>query len=358
LILLFISLFFSHFRSQSQSTTNEIKVVFYITSLLFIPSNKSKDKDRICFGSNNGEIHLYKMDENMKLTLFQEFPKEHKDDCRINSLLVLNQTTLVSCAWSSDIEIVVWFKSKYSSSFKPRQRITKRETGDDYAGVSELVSLNGEEFASLSSPFYYYFVLIWTKDKSKKEEEEFLKKQKIDLGFYYDSFFSMLFISITNELIFCEESIKIYSSSSSTLFEKKQEINDYSSSNEVYRLVELNSTYNKKEKTFEFASGHKNGQIKIWSKEILNSDYSLLRTLQSFNSDVWGLWFISDLNVLIACSFGEDKIVIYKNKGEEEEEKEVLEHQRIRSLIHLRNGVFVSVGGSDRCLRLWEPCIY
>jgi WD40 repeat protein len=126
----------------------------------------------------------------------------------------------------------------------------------------------------------------------------------------------------------------------------------------VSSLVELNTNNNNQNKTVEFASGHMCGEIKIWSKRILNSQsYSVLRRLQPFNNDQWvhDLLFLNEFNCLISCCSKENKIVIYRNKGEKEE-KEELKHEQVSKLVKLRNGVFAS--GGSRCLKIWTPYIY
>ena len=80
-----------------------------------------------------------------------------------------------------------------------------------------------------------------------------------------------------------------------------------------------------------------------------------IRTLKTFQKEgVYDLVFINDhgFDFLIACSYDENKIVIYK--GEEEEEKEELEHERVSELIPMSNGQFAS-GGHNQCLNIWSP---
>ena len=104
----------------------------------------------------------------------------------------------------------------------------------------------------------------------------------------------------------------------------------------------------------EFASGDSNGQIMIWSKQINESKYSSIRTLQTFNDyhEVYDLIFMNDngFNFLIACCQEENKIVIFK--GDEEEE---LEHKWVGKLIPMSNGQFASGGGENQCLNIWSP---
>ena len=122
-------------------------------------------------------------------------------------------------------------------------------------------------------------------------------------------------------------------------------------------MCQINETRNR----IEFASGHTKGQIMIWSKQEINeSKYSLCKTLHPFNNDHWvdDIIFINNNNegfnhFLISCSLSEDKIVIYKNKGEEKEEEE-LEHEYVYRLIPMSNGQFAS-GGHNQCLNIWSP---
>jgi hypothetical protein len=264
--------------------------------------------------------------------------------------------------------MIVWSKSKSffsfssSSTFKPRQIITRKETQEK--GVSKLVKLNDYEFAASTNSFAS-FILIWTRGKREKEEEgNFHLKQKINYSGNYSN--PLLFISKTNELVCGGFSIQIFQSpSSSSLLENRQ---DFNRSSFLESLIELNPTTNNndsssssnKENSVEFASGHSNGEIKIWSKLISSSSssYSLLRTLQPFKSDVSDLLFLKEFNCLIACFLKENKIlVIHRNRKEEEEEEE-LEHKDVRCLIELKNGAFASGGGwseEEESLGIWEP---
>jgi hypothetical protein len=80
-----------------------------------------------------------------------------------------------------------------------------------------LVKLNEEEFASLST----YCVLIWTSESNKREEKEFVIKQKLEINSN-----AFIYIPIANELICASYFIQIFTSSSSSfLFEKRQETN-------------------------------------------------------------------------------------------------------------------------------------
>jgi hypothetical protein len=369
-------------RSRSfQSEPNANKVNIQISTLLFITNNDNKEEDgQICIGGQNGEIHLYKIDKGqMKFTttrtLLQEFPNVHKS-FSINSLIQLNETTLISSSdsfLSSDNSIVIWSQSQSTASafsflsYEPQQRITKNQTE---GSVSKLIKLTNDEFAASSFSMPTYLVQIWSRSKQgneTKEEEKFVIKQRIQTN---ERCYSLLYISITNELI-CGSynSIRIFAHSSSTrsLFELRQEIScssSFSLNSDVSSLVELSTA----KKLVEFASGHSKGQVMIWSKKILrqtNSNYSLMRALQLFDYFVSDILFVNNLNLLIACSARQGKIsVIYKYK----ERKGDLEHREVSRLIQLRggggknDGVFVSGGGGggeglggDECLKIWEP---
>ena len=92
----------------------------------------------------------------------------------------------------------------------------------------------------------------------------------------------------------------------------------------------------------------------IWSKQINESNYSLLKTLQTFNDNrVDDLIFLNDneFNFLIACSFKENKIVIFIG----EEEGVELEHKDVWRLIPMSNGTFASGGRDNQCLNIWSP---
>jgi hypothetical protein len=280
--------------------------------------------------------------------LIQTFPQEHSSDYSITCLLQINPNTLVSSSWSaspSDNVIVIWSKSKSSSLYEPLQRITQKETGE---GIESLVLITQkkeeeEEFASCSD----HSIIIWRRGKG-----EFQIKQKIT---NVQGVSRLLYISLTNELISGSHSSSLLqiwspsssSSSSSSDFVKRQKIE---TSSGIYSLCHLNR--NNDSRRVEFASGHYNGQIMIWSKQINESQYSSsIRTLQPFNDNhiVYDLIFIHEFNFLIACSYQENKIVIYK--GEEEKEEE-LEHEGVYRLITMSNGQFASGGGN---LNIWTP---
>jgi len=365
-------------------TKYAIEVDFTINSFLYLSNDNKEEKreeedEHICIGSDDGQIHLFKLDKQMnKLkTLYQILSSEHKRSHSITSIIMFNESTIISAYDSYSAfpdsyynAIIVWSKSKSffsifsssSSSFKPRQIITRKEltlTLTRENGVSKLVKLNDSEFAASTTSF----ILIWTRGK-REEEENFQLKQKIITG--GSRYFSnpLLFISKTYELVCGGFSIEIFQSTTSSLLEKRQDLKCSSSS--LKSLIELNPTTNNndssssssKENRVEFASGHSNGEIKIWSKLISSSSssYSLLRKLQPYKSDVSDLLFLKEFNCLIACFRKENKIlVIHRNRKEEEEE---LEHKDVRCLIELRNGAFASGGGwneEEESFGIWEP---
>ncbi len=308
---------------------------------------------------------MYQIEQQIKTTtttkLVQKFPQEHSVYC-ITSLLQINSNTLVSTSWSDsrspsnpdDNVIVIWSKSKSSPLYEPLQRITQKEAGGD---IWRLVLLNQEkeeeeEFASYSD--WGESIIIWRRGKG----EEFRIKQKIENVKYVQTL-----LYIANELISGSNSypsslLQIWSpsssSSSSSDFVERQKIEIPSSS--IWSLCQINKN-NDSKRRIEFASGHSNGQIMIWSKSQINeSNYSSIRTLKPFNKGIVNdLIFLNDngFACLIACCLDENKIVIHK--GEEEEEKEVLKHKSVTKLISMSNGQFASGGAENQCLNIWTP---
>jgi hypothetical protein len=302
---------------------------------------------------------IQQQQQQINFKLIQIFPREHSSDW-ITSIIQLNPNTLVSSSsWSSsptDNVIVIWSKSSKSSSsssleYEPVQRITQDETRGSIQRLVLIKQKKEEEeeevFASCS--FYDHSVLIWGRRGKGGKGDKFQIKQKIPS---VKGVSKLLYISQTNELIFGSSYpslLHIWSSpsSSSSDFVKKQKIHPSSS---IYSLCQLNENKNR----IEFASGHWNGQIMIWSKQQINeSNYSLRKTLKPFNHWVDDIIFINDneFNFLISCSYPENKIVIYKG---EEEEKEEEEHEEVRTLIPMSNGQFAS-GGWNQCLNIWSP---
>ncbi len=291
--------------------------------------------------------------------LVQTFPQEHSDHY-ISSLIQLNSRTLVSSSYSelayseSDIGIVVWSKSKSKPLYKPIQRITNKIAGSKNA-IDRLILLNqkrqgeeeeegDEEFASCS--YLDDSVLIWRRGKGKKERE-FKIKQRIKNETYVQR---LLFISLTNELIFCSSCLlQIWSPSpsSSSDFVEKQKIE--ASPFSICSLCQINE--NRNDSKIEFASSHMNGQIMIWSRPHENgSNYSLIKTLQPFDEWISDVIFINDeFNFLITSCYRENKITIFK----EEEEKEDLEHKGVVKLTPMSNGKFAS-GGDNGSLNIWS----
>jgi hypothetical protein len=303
---------------------------------------------------------IQQQQQQINCKLIQTFPQEHRSD-HISSIIQINPNTLVSSSYSysyspDDNSIVIWSKSKSSSSsleYEPVQRITRKETGK--GGIEKLVIINQkkeeeEVFASCSS--LYGLIIIWRRGKG--EGEMFKMKQKIT---NLNNVWRLLYISQTNELISGSHSslLQIWSSpssSSSSDFVEKQKIK--TSSSYIYSLCLINENRNR----IEFASGHSNGQIMIWSKQqIIESNYSLYKTLQPFNrGGVSDIIFINNEgfnHFLIACSYDENKIVIYKG---DEEEKEELDHKGVVSLIPMSNGQFASEGGGESgSINIWSP---
>jgi len=244
--------------------------------------------------------------------------------------------------------------------YEPLQRITAKEVG---GGIYDLVLITqkkeeeeeGEEVFASHSP-EDQSIRIWRRGKG--DEKEFKMKQKItNLGNVY----RLLYIPLTNELIFGSDSslfssyslLQIWSpssSSSSSRFVERQKKETSSSS--IWSLCQINRN-DSKSRRIEFASGHRDGQVMIWSKQINESNhYSSIRTLKAFNDWVFDLIFLNDneLNFLVVCSKEENKIKIFKG-GEEEEEE--LEHEGVYRLIPMSNGQFASGGYDNQCLNIW-----
>jgi hypothetical protein len=309
---------------------------------------------------------LYEIQQQINFKLIQTFPQEHSSFHEISSIIQINPNTIVSSSYSaysssssSDIVIVIWSKSKSKSSsslYEPLQRIKEKETGET---IQRLVIINQkkeeeEEEVFASCSYSGDSVLIWRRGKGDK----FQIKQKIT---NVKNVWRLLYISQTNELIFDSDCyspplLQIWSSSSSSSssssdFVEKQKIK---TSYGIYSLCQLNENRNR----IEFASGHSNGQIMIWSKQINESNYSLSKTLQPFNNNyINDIIFINNNNegfnhFLISCSPHKNKIVIYKGEGFEEEKE--LEHEDVNTLIPMSNGQFAS-GGGNQCLNIWLP---
>jgi hypothetical protein len=328
----------------------------------------------------DGQIRLYDIEQQQIKTtttttkLIQTFPQEHPS-YSISCLLEINPNTLVSSSSysysssnPSDNVIVIWSKSKSTSPlFEPIQRITRKEAGREIKRLVLIKQKKEEEeelFASCS--FDDNSIIIWGRRGKGGKGDKFQIKQKI---LNVRCVLRLLYISQTNELIFESSSpsslLQIWStsppsSSSSSDFVEKQKIE---TSSWISSLCQLNR--NNDSKRIEFASGHSNGQIMIWSKQqqqINGSEYSLIKTfnndhlIEPFNNDheVYDLIFLNDneFNFLISCSPKENKIKIFK----EEEEEEELEHEDVRSLIPMSNGQFAS-GGYDQCLNIWSPSL-
>jgi hypothetical protein len=302
-------------------------------------------------------IQQQQQQQQQQIKLLQKFPNEHSSSHWISCFIHINQNTLISSSsyWSSSDSsnvIVIWSKSSSKSSsslYEPMQRITPKETG---LGVNKLVLLSQkkeeeEAFASCS----FGSIIIWKRGQGQKE---FQIKQKIVTN--VKNVRALLYISLTNELIFAPSSslLQIWKSHSSfSDFVEKQTIQETSRIESLYQLNEKRN-----DSRIEFVSGYENGKICIWSKQQINgSKYSLIRTLQPFNHDndlgsVNDLIFINhiEFNFLIACSKDENKIKLFK-EGEEVEE---LEHKGVGELILMSNGVFAS-GGSNQFLNIWSP---
>jgi hypothetical protein len=296
---------------------------------------------------------LYEIQQQQQIKLLQKFPKKHS--YVISCLLHLNPNTLVSaCSMSfcSYNVIVIWSKSKSSSLYEPIQRIIYEEAGGD---IYKLVLINQKKeeeeeiFASCSHSDDS--IIIW---RRREGEGEFQINQKIT---NVKGFRTLIYISLTNELISGSWSrpslLQIWSPlSSSSYFAETQKLKTTTSG--IVSLCEINRNDSNR---IEFASGHTKGQIMIWSKQINESKYSLSKTLKPFNGDshVNDLICINDNefnHFLIGCSWNENKIVIYKGEGFEEEKE--LEHEQVTSLIKMSNGQFAS-GGGNKCLKIWSP---
>jgi WD40 repeat protein len=311
---------------------------------------------------------IQQQQQQINCKLIQTFPQEHPSSCEIASIIQLNPNTLISSSDSSsnpsDNVIVIWSKSKSKSLFRssleyePVQRITQKETGGE--GIERLVLIKQknkedeeeeEVFASCSN--LDNLVLIWRRGKGGKGDK-FQIKQKIT---NLKGVCRLLYISQTNELIFNSDSsypslLHIWSTSSSSSSSDFVERQKIETSDFIWSLCQLNENRNR----IEFASGHLNGQIMIWSKQQQEINYSLCKTLQPFNTYVTDIIFINNNefhHFLISCSYHENKIVIYKGEEEEEEEEEDLEHERVWRLIPMSNGQFAS-GGRNKCLNIWS----
>jgi hypothetical protein len=304
---------------------------------------------------------LYEIQQ-QQIKLQQTFPPEHSSSHEVTAILQLNPNTLITASTSvssssySDNVIVVWSKPKssQSSGFKPIQRVTQKETGHS---ISKLEVLNkakeGEEAAFASCASNDHSIIIWRRGKGGEGEDRFRIKQRIKVM----NVSRLLYISLTNELISGSHSslLQIWSSSSTSSTSDLVEKQKIQTPSWVYSLCQINETRNNDSKRIEFASGHKNGHIMIWSNQQQKdrSNYFSIRTLKPFNHFISDLITINDVDLkfLISCSFSENKIVIYNL---EEEEKEELEHRELTSLIPMSNGLFAS-GGTNQCLNIWSP---
>jgi hypothetical protein len=329
---------------------------------------------------------IQQQQQQINFKLLQTFPEEHPSHCYITSLIQINPNTLVSASAYTNLYyskvIVIWSKS--SSLYEPVQRIKREEAGG--YGINSLVLIKQkkeeeeEVFASCSG--FDGSIIIWRRGKGG---DEFKIKQKIEnvMGVW-----TLLYIPQTNELISGSESLfsshlKIWSpssssSSSSSDFVEIQKIQ--TSSSGIVSLCQINR--NDTKSRIKFASGHGNGKIKIWSKQINESNhYSLLKTLQRFNYHyISDLIFINDkgFDCLISCSQSENKIKIFKGDGKEDlerfwksslsenkiviykegkDEEEELEHKGVHRLISMSNGRFAS-GGENECLNIWSLSSY
>ena len=120
----------------------------------------------------------------------------------------------------------------------------------------------------------------------------------------------LLFISLTNELLsgsYSPDMFQIWSSpsSASSDFKESQTIDI-----DVCSLCQIDANGNDSRRRIEFASGHENGKIMIWSRQQTTSNYSPIRTLKPFYQNVNSFEiFINDngrFNFLVSCSFKED----------------------------------------------------
>jgi hypothetical protein len=107
-------------------TKNAIEVDFTINSFLYLSNDNKEEKreeedEHICIGSDDGQIHLFKLDKQMnKLkTLYQILSSEHKRSHSITSIILFNESTIISAYDSYSAfpdsyynAIIVWSKSK------------------------------------------------------------------------------------------------------------------------------------------------------------------------------------------------------------------------------------------------------
>ena len=261
--------------------------------MLYITNQNQNNKEQICIGGLGGEIELFEIQQQkqqINFKLVQTFPQEHSSSHSITSIIQLNPNTLIFCSASHSV-MVIWAKSKSTSLYEPIQRITRKEAG---GGFYRLVLLNQkkeeeeEEFASCSFDDDKTIV-IWRRGKGDK----FKIRQKIT---NVENVSELLYISFTNELIsgsFDSPLLQIWSSSSSSNFKQRQKIQTPSY---ICSLCQINEINNDSSRRIEFASGHENGQIMIWSKQqqINESKYSLIRTLKPFDHYINDLVFIND----------------------------------------------------------------
>jgi hypothetical protein len=263
------------------------------SALLYASSNNQSEQ--IFVGGDKGEIHLYEIEQQTKVNLMQTFPTEHPSRCWISSFLRPSENTLISSAYFFDPSldsanaIVVWTKSKANTSYDPLQRIAQQEAGKM---VAKLVLMNREdkdveeeEFASSS----HKSIIIWTRRRKGGEEGFKIKQKIINEGYVMP----LLYIQLTNELIsgsYSPSLLQIWSSQSyaSSDFKESQSIDI-----DVCSLCQIDENGNDSRR-IEFASGHENGKIMIWSRQQTTSNYSPIRTLKPFYQNVNSLIFIND----------------------------------------------------------------
>ena len=116
------------------------------SALLYASINNQNEQ--IFVGGDKGEMHLYEIEQQTKVNLMQTFPTEHPSRCWISSFLQPSENTLISSAYFFDPSldsanaIVIWTKSKSTSSYEPLQRIAQQEAGKM---VAKLVLMKRED---------------------------------------------------------------------------------------------------------------------------------------------------------------------------------------------------------------------
>jgi len=304
-----------------------------------------------------GTLTVYAFSQNKTSNLLefrQELESKHSD--LVTCLIQLNRNYLATSSF--DKKIMIWFNDTTISKHEDIPSYKHVETLNEHLDIvltlcnlTPILKGNNHERKELrmASSSTDKKIIIWSALFSDQKLGNFEAKQI--LNGHSDVAYSLLFFEEKQVFVSgsVDENIIFWSYNSQN--EQYFQIQTLQTNSGVWSLTELS-------KNLEFASGHENGSIKIWSYK--QEEFYLRQSLDNQHSDTIHCLLHLDNGDLISASPNDtNKINIYYFNLFENEFilKQSLNKINfpITSLVKLTDGLFASSNFEDMSIKIWTP---